>query len=98
MTTRRLTGMILPDRARPMGPGEVPDELITKHQTRREAVVGMSMGPALWIVSFALIYTLNPTLAADMPAKWAPIPSAVVQAIHGAGGRVPYNQVASYFH
>jgi hypothetical protein len=56
------------------------------------------MGPALWIVNFALIYTLNPTLAADLPAKWAPIPSAVVQAIHGAGGREPYSQVASYFH
>jgi hypothetical protein len=56
------------------------------------------MGPALWIVNFALIYTLNPTLAADLPAKWAPIPSAVVQAIDGAGGREPYSQVASYFH
>jgi hypothetical protein len=32
-------------------------------------VVGMSMGPALWIVNFALIYTLNPSLAAEMPAK-----------------------------
>jgi hypothetical protein len=56
------------------------------------------MGPALWIVNFALIYTLNPTLAADLPAKWAPIPRAVVQAIDGAGGREPYSQVASYFH
>jgi hypothetical protein len=75
-----------------------PDELITNTKRGVSAVVGMSMGPALWIVNFALIYTLNPTLAADMPARWAPIPSAVVEAIHGAGGRVPYSQVASYFH
>jgi hypothetical protein len=75
-----------------------PDELITNTKRGVSAVVGMSMGPALWIVNFALIYSLNPSLAADMPAKWAPIPSAVVQAIHAAGGRVPYSQVASYFH
>jgi hypothetical protein len=75
-----------------------PDELITNTKRGVSAVVGMSMGPALWVVNFALIYTLNPTLAADMPARWAPIPTAVVEAIHGAGGRVPYSQVASYFH
>ncbi|HXB37756.1 MAG TPA: hypothetical protein VNU75_08625 [Acidimicrobiales bacterium] len=75
-----------------------PDELITNNKRGVSAVVGMSMGPALWVVNFALIYTLNPTLAADMPARWAPIPTAVVEAIHGAGGRVPYSQVASYFH
>ncbi len=74
-----------------------PDELITNTKGDVSAVVGMSMGPALWIVNFALIYTLNPTLAADMPAKWAPIPTAVVQAIHVGGGRVPYSQVASSF-
>ena len=34
------------------------------------SVVKMSMGPALWIVDFALIYTLNPPLAAEMAAKW----------------------------
>ena len=28
---------------------------------------------------------LNPTLAAEMPAKWAPVPSGVVQAIHDGG-------------
>jgi hypothetical protein len=75
-----------------------PDELITNNKRGVSAVVGMSMGPALWVVNFALIYTLNPTLAADMPARWAPIPTAVVEAIYGAGGRVPYSQVASYFH
>jgi hypothetical protein len=75
-----------------------PDELITNMKGDVSAVVGMSMGPALWIVNFALIYTLNPTLAAAMPAKWAPIPTAVVQAIYDGGGRVPYSQVAGDFH
>jgi len=74
-----------------------PDELITNTKGGVNTVVGMSMGPALWIVNFALIYTLNPTLAAEMPARWAPIPSAVVQAIHDGGGRAPYSEVASYF-
>lgn len=74
-----------------------PDELITNVKGGVTSVVGMSMGPALWIVNFALIYTLNPSLAAEMPRKWAPIPTGVVQAIHEAGGRVLYSQVASYF-
>ena len=34
----------------------------------------MSMGPALWLVNFLLLYILNPALAAAMPADWAPIP------------------------
>jgi hypothetical protein len=74
-----------------------PDELITNTRGGGNSVVGMSMGPALWIVNFALIYTLNPSLAAEMPAKWAPVPTGVVQAIHDGGGTVPYSQVASYF-
>jgi hypothetical protein len=74
-----------------------PDELITNTKGGVSSVVGMSMGPALWIVNFALIYTLNPSLAAEMPAKWAPVPTGVVQAIHDGGGRVPYSQVASHF-
>jgi hypothetical protein len=32
-----------------------------------------------------------------MPAKWAPVPTGVVQAIHDGGGRVVYSQVASDF-
>jgi hypothetical protein len=74
-----------------------PDELITNTKGGVNSVVGMSMGPALWIVNFTLIYTLNPSLAAEMPAKWAPVPTPVVQAIHDGGGRVAYSQVASYF-
>jgi hypothetical protein len=75
----------------------MPDELITNTKSGVNAVVGMSMGPALWIVNFALIYTLNPSLAADMPAKWAAVPSGVVQAIEIGKGRVLYSDVASYF-
>jgi hypothetical protein len=52
-----------------------PAELITNTKGDLSPVVGMSMGPALWIVNFALIYTLNPSLAAEMPAEWAPIPA-----------------------
>jgi hypothetical protein len=73
-----------------------PDELITNTKGGVNSVVGMSMGPALWIVNFALIYTLNPSLAAEMPAEWAPVPSGVVRAIHHGGGRVAYSLVASY--
>jgi hypothetical protein len=75
-----------------------PAELITNTKGGVSSVVGMSMGPALWIVNFALIYTLNPSLAAEMPAEWAPIPSPVVQAIANGHGQVPYSTVASYFH
>jgi hypothetical protein len=74
-----------------------PDELITNTNGGVNSVVGMSMGPALWIVNFALIYTLNPSLAAEMPAKWAPVPTNVAQAIHARGGRVAYSKVSSYF-
>jgi len=42
---------------------------------RRSAIVGMSMAPSIWIVNFALIYTLNPSLAANMPARRMPIPA-----------------------
>lgn len=75
-----------------------PAELITNTKGAMTSVVGMSMGPALWIVNFALIYTLNPALAAEMPAQWVPIPAPVVQAINNGNGQVPYSTVASYFH
>lgn len=42
--------------------------------------VGMSMVPSIWI-DFALVYVLEPSLTAQMPAQWAPIPRAVVRAI-----------------
>mgnify|MGYP003552341379 FL=1 len=58
--------------------------------------VGMSMVPSIWIVNFALIYTLNPAAAAEMPAKWAPIPRRVAKAIEASStGQVPYLRYAS---
>lgn len=79
-----------------------PNELITNTKGGVNAVVGMSMGPALWVVNFALIYTLKPSLAADMPAEWAPLPAAVVDAFNasagdGHPGQVSYSSVASDF-
>ncbi|MGA5823747.1 hypothetical protein ACPC54_38535 [Kitasatospora sp. NPDC094028] len=66
----------------------------TKDGVRTE--VGMSMAPALWATNFALIYTLNPKLAADMPARWAPIPDVVANAIlTSPTGRVRYADYAS---
>jgi hypothetical protein len=60
--------------------------------------VGMSMAPALWLTNFALIYTLNPELAVDMPAYWAPIPATVAEAILASPtGQVPYSEFASAF-
>ncbi len=56
------------------------------------------MAPPLWIVNFALIYTLNPNLAAKMPAWWTPIPANVALAIaESPTGQVPYSQYASSF-
>ena len=53
----------------------------------------MSMAPALWLTNFALIYTLNPALAADMPAYWSPIPATVADAILASPtGQVPYSE------
>lgn len=61
-------------------------------------MVGMSMAPPLWIVNFALIYILNPALAAEMPAYWAPIPAQVVDAINASPtGQVPFGDYAAYF-
>jgi hypothetical protein len=73
-------------------------QLITNIKGGVATEVGMSMGPPLWIVNFALIYTLNPTLAANMPAYWAPIPTTVAKAILASpSGQVPYSAYASYF-
>jgi hypothetical protein len=66
---------------------------------RRTAIVGMSMAPSIWIVNFALIYTLNPSLAAKMPARWTPIPANVSLAIASSypTGQVPYGEYESSF-
>lgn len=78
-------------------------QLITNTKDGVSSVVGMSMGPALWIVNFALIWTLNPKLAQYMPAKWAPLPTDVANALVAADsdmahpGQVLYSQYASDF-
>jgi hypothetical protein len=78
-------------------------QLITNTKDGVSSVVGMSMGPALWIVNFALIWTLNPRLAQYMPAGWAPLPPAVANALVAADGdtahpgQVLYSQYASEF-
>jgi hypothetical protein len=61
--------------------------------------VGMSMVPSIWIVNFLLLYLLNPSVAAEMPAKWAPIPPKVALAIdHSLTGQVAYSAFASDLH
>jgi hypothetical protein len=60
--------------------------------------VGMSMAPALWLVNFILIFTLNPELAAYMPAYWTPIPPQVAAAIQASrDGQVEYSDYRSCF-
>lgn len=66
---------------------------------RKSAVTGLSMVSSIWEVNFTLIYTLNPKLAANMPAYWAPIPGKVVAALRNSPtGQVPFSDYASYFN
>ena len=73
-------------------------ELVANHLDGVETTVGMSMAPSIWLVNFILLYLLNPSVAALMPAKWAPIPAAVADAIESdPSGRVPFSQYESDF-
>ncbi|MFC9664535.1 hypothetical protein ACFVJ5_30235 [Nocardia sp. NPDC127606] len=73
-------------------------QLVTNTKGDVSSEVGMSMAPPLWIVNFALIYILNPALAAEMPAYWAPIPPQVADAITASPtGQVPFGDYAAYF-
>ena len=73
-------------------------QLVTNTKRGVSKKVGMSMAPAIWLTNFALIYTLNPALAADMPARWAPIPATVANAIRASPtGQIPYSKYASAF-
>ena len=68
-------------------------QLVTNTKSGVSTVVGMSMVPSIWLVNFALLYVLNPAVAAKMPAYWAPIPSAVADAILASPtGQVPYSE------
>ncbi len=60
--------------------------------------VGMSMAPAIWLTNFALLYTLNPKVAAKMPAYWTPIPENVADALERSPqGRVRFSRFVSDF-
>lgn len=74
-------------------------QLVTNRKGAVTSEVGMSMVPSIWFVNFALLYTLKPALAAQMPAKWAPIPPNVADAILASPtGQVPYSKYASDLH
>lgn len=75
-----------------------PWELVPNTLNGNDTTVGMSMAPSIYIVNFALIYMLNPKLAAKMPAYWTPIPDEVVKAILASPtGQVPFSEYARYF-
>jgi len=66
---------------------------------RKSAVTGLSVVPSIWEINFALIYVLNPGLAAEMPAHWAPIPRQVVEALKQSDtGQIPFSEYSSYLH
>jgi hypothetical protein len=71
-------------------------ELVRNTQDGVTRRVGMSMVPSIWIVNFALIYVLKPSLAAQMPEAWAPVPRKVAHAIaRSRTGQVRYARFAS---
>ena len=71
-------------------------QLVPNQKRARGSIVGMSMAPPLWIVNFALMYTLNPKMAAKMPAWWTPIPAKVALAIaESPTGQVPFSEYES---
>src|SRR5690606_39262151 len=79
-----------------------PHQLVLNHKGGVETYVGMSMAPSLWLTNFALLYTLKPAIAAQMPAYWTPIPEpvagALIAAIEGdrRTGFVRYADYMSY--
>jgi hypothetical protein len=71
-------------------------QLVANSTSGVSTVVGMSMAPSIWLVNFALLFILNPAVAVKMPAYWAPIPSAVADAILASPtGQVPYSEYAA---
>ncbi|MGI9186508.1 MAG: hypothetical protein ACR2J9_03135 [Gaiellales bacterium] len=78
---------------------KAPSSVVTELATHPHSgeMVGISMVPSLWNINFTLIYTLNPKLAARMPAYWAPLPAAVAAAIESSPtGQVPFADYAQY--
>ena len=75
-----------------------PAQLVKNRKGGVTSWVGMSMVPPIWLVNFALLYILRPSVAAEMPAYWAPIPRPVADAIlNSSTGQVPYQVYAPYF-
>jgi hypothetical protein len=73
-------------------------QLVPNTKGATSTTVGMSMAPSIWIINFAAVYTLKPSLAAKMPAWWTPIPDEVVQALEASPtGQVPFADVRSSF-
>ncbi|MGP3707633.1 hypothetical protein [Gordonia paraffinivorans] len=73
-------------------------QLVTNTKGGVTSTVGMSMAPPLWLVNFALLYIVKPSLAAAMPTYWAPIPQPVAAAIKASPtGQVPWSKYRSYF-
>ena len=73
-------------------------QLVTNTKGDDSTQVGMSMAPSIWLTNFALLYTLNPEVAAQMPAYWTPIPENVADDIlKNPHGRVRYSKYASEF-
>ena len=71
-------------------------QLVPNQKGDVTATVGMSIAPSIYIVNFALIYTLSPRLAAKMPSHWRAIPPEVATAIADSPtGQVPYSQYAA---
>jgi hypothetical protein len=71
-------------------------QLVPNAKGGTATTVGMSMAPSIYIVNFALIYTLNPKIAAKMPARWVPMPPEIATAIAASPtGQVPYSQYAA---
>ena len=79
-----------------------PLQLVPNNKRGQRTTVGMSMAPSIWIVNFMLLYVLNPTVAAQMPGWWTPIPDEVVRALKKTQndpkpGQVPYRRYADLF-
>jgi hypothetical protein len=73
-------------------------QLVPNQKGPTSSTVGMSMAPSIWIVNFVLVYTLNPKLAANMPARWTPIPANVADAVAASPtGQVPFSEYQSSF-
>ena len=73
-------------------------ELVPNQKGRTGTIVGMSMAPSIWIVNFVLVYMLNPSVAAKMPARWTPIPANVALVVaQSPTGQVPFSKFESSF-